>query len=760
MNLLPKHHDEFRKKEYWDNFFRERGDAAFEWYGAFKDLSLHCFRHIRPSDRILVIGCGNSDFSSNLYDSGYHNIVNIDFSEEVIKSMLEQNAASRPDMKWEVMDMTSLSYSDGSFDVVFDKGALDALMSTDSAAVGAQADSMFANISRVLRVGGRYMCVTLAEDYIISRLLASHTSSGFTCKLDIVTTGAPSPFKPLLVTCTKTSISEESDAKIELTFDIFGSPLSTPQTISLSEALEMVPQVQSFMQKRFDLSMVRPGERFEVVEIHSAVGHPTIPRFSIIVFDFAARAARSAAVFFVPSGRETEYQFSTPSGLADIAAQASCRRLIAVRCNKPHQFPPMAELQVELSPVALSLCPGDAGDLDGDDRIPYLAVGDESDWEAIETGELPLTGMYTVEELSSEECRRRLMFLENQQFVQTEVRLVQPRSTKNKSKGKSKGKKGSKVKTAATPGVETLLEFDYTFLDDHHRAMLVGFLLAGPELLTEAAAHRTPEMQEEVTTIPETLCAPLLRDASKVRGRCLVVGLGGGGLVMALQRYLPSMALDVVELVPGLEEVATKHFGFKKGPLCRVMVGDGLEVVESMAQYNARRTCDSPPPYSYDCIVLDVDSKDSSLGMSAPPKEFVTLEFLKVLRSLLSPSGVLSVNVVARSVARLDDLKEAVRKVFCQGGSPGCLYKIDPSEENVNITLHASNIPCPLPISAPSTSSSNKKGKKKNTPAETPEKAVSRQRTRNLESWLQAIGFSEDPLELENLIPKIENISN
>ena len=28
--LLPRHHDEFRSREYWDTFFQQRTDA-FEW---------------------------------------------------------------------------------------------------------------------------------------------------------------------------------------------------------------------------------------------------------------------------------------------------------------------------------------------------------------------------------------------------------------------------------------------------------------------------------------------------------------------------------------------------------------------------------------------------------------------------------------------------------------------------------------------------------------------------------------------------------
>lgn len=34
--------------------------------------------------RILVLGCGNADFSEDLYDDGYTNVVNVDISSVVI----------------------------------------------------------------------------------------------------------------------------------------------------------------------------------------------------------------------------------------------------------------------------------------------------------------------------------------------------------------------------------------------------------------------------------------------------------------------------------------------------------------------------------------------------------------------------------------------------------------------------------------------------------------------------------------------------
>ena len=42
---------------------------------------------------------------------------------------------------------------------------------------------------------------------------------------------------------------------------------------------------------------------------------------------------------------------------------------------------------------------------------------------------------------------------------------------------------------------------------------------------------------------------------------------------------------------------------------------------------------------SYDVIIFDVDSKDTSVGMSCPPQAFVDRTFLTKVHSLLSPSG-------------------------------------------------------------------------------------------------------------------------
>jgi len=56
------------------------------------------------------------------------NITNIDISNIVIKQMRDINNGTRPNLIYEYMDATQMTYPNERFSVVFDKGTLDALM--------------------------------------------------------------------------------------------------------------------------------------------------------------------------------------------------------------------------------------------------------------------------------------------------------------------------------------------------------------------------------------------------------------------------------------------------------------------------------------------------------------------------------------------------------------------------------------------------------------------------------------------------------
>lgn len=131
MNLLPKNKEEFSQVSYWDRFFKSRGTKGFEWYGEYPELSEHLHKYIKPKDEILMLGCGNSNLSNDLYDVGLCNIVNIDISSVVIKQMKKSNH-KRPNMQYLIMDAMKMDFNPDRFPVVLDKGTLDALMPDDT----------------------------------------------------------------------------------------------------------------------------------------------------------------------------------------------------------------------------------------------------------------------------------------------------------------------------------------------------------------------------------------------------------------------------------------------------------------------------------------------------------------------------------------------------------------------------------------------------------------------------------------------------
>ena len=108
---------DFTVKENWDKFFTLRGgEDAFEWYAEWTFLKYPLLSQLSsagggsdaPPVEILVPGCGSSRMSEHLYDAGYHNITNIDFSKVIISDMLRRNVRVRPEMKWRIMDMTEM----------------------------------------------------------------------------------------------------------------------------------------------------------------------------------------------------------------------------------------------------------------------------------------------------------------------------------------------------------------------------------------------------------------------------------------------------------------------------------------------------------------------------------------------------------------------------------------------------------------------------------------------------------------------------
>uniref|UniRef100_A0A3Q3EWG8 eEF1A lysine and N-terminal methyltransferase n=1 Tax=Labrus bergylta TaxID=56723 RepID=A0A3Q3EWG8_9LABR len=601
MSLLPRSAEEFSSAEFWEKFFKKRGEKAFEWYGDYNSLCGLVHRYIKVPDQVLVVGCGNSELSEQLYDVGYKHLTNIDISETVVTHMNQRNVERRPGLTFQQVDATKTPYEDGSFQAALDKGTLDAMASEEE---GSLARNMLTEVCRVLSVGGRYVCVTLAQESVIRLAVEHFVQQGWAVRLHCLQEERgkeeDSFALPVFVlVCTKFRQPMPSPL-LEMCVGEDGAPARLSQVAELLSAVRE-HQAYAVLRKR-----LRTGtdacSNLSLTLCHITTG---LPRYTLTVQDCppAAKMPRSNqfAIFIVPQGSETAWLYSSIEGRRQLAASANFRRLVIVAMHRNQEYTDMQAVQSELSPMVMDLAPPG---MPANQR-PGLAGGGQQ-------GLSELSGEYCVENVRGEdgELYRRLVFLSNTALVQSESRLV-PSNTASGNKKKNK----KKVKQTVAPSCTSSLLVDSGFL-----------------------------CYEIASNVP--LDGPV---------SVLLVGLGGGGLPQFLRDFVPNVCVEVVELDPVVLEVAKEWFGFRPDDRLTVTLGDGLERITALQEEGA---------HLFDVIMFDVDNKDSSVGMSCPPAAFVETPILQKVRSLLTPRGVFTLNLVCRDSVLRKTVLERVSAVF------------------------------------------------------------------------------------------------
>ncbi len=104
---------------------------------------------LQSKARVLEIGCGTSSLAADLWDMGFRDITACDYLEAPIRAQQERQVGSGRKVVYEVMDMRQLTQvADGTFDLVIDKGAIDALVCASAADAKKGAQELW----RVLKV--------------------------------------------------------------------------------------------------------------------------------------------------------------------------------------------------------------------------------------------------------------------------------------------------------------------------------------------------------------------------------------------------------------------------------------------------------------------------------------------------------------------------------------------------------------------------------------------------------------------------------
>ncbi|XP_056452367.1 EEF1A lysine methyltransferase 4 isoform X2 [Gadus chalcogrammus] len=175
MDHLPDENRRYKDVDYWDE--RYQVEQSFDWFGDFSKFKHLLENLINKDDSILVLGCGNSSMSGEMYDAGYRRITNIDYSSVCVDAMAARHAHC-PGMTWRQMDARQLDVPDASFDIVLEKATLDAMLVEEkdpwkvSPQTAGLIHQVLKEVRRALRPRGRFLSLTFAQPHFRKPLYA------------------------------------------------------------------------------------------------------------------------------------------------------------------------------------------------------------------------------------------------------------------------------------------------------------------------------------------------------------------------------------------------------------------------------------------------------------------------------------------------------------------------------------------------------------------------------------------------------------
>ena len=91
---------DYGDKNYWDRRYEAEEGKTYDWILDFSELKPFLEKYLKPSDKIINMGCGNNAFSEELYKAGYTDQWNVDYSKIIIDQM-SQKYADKPSMRFE-----------------------------------------------------------------------------------------------------------------------------------------------------------------------------------------------------------------------------------------------------------------------------------------------------------------------------------------------------------------------------------------------------------------------------------------------------------------------------------------------------------------------------------------------------------------------------------------------------------------------------------------------------------------------------------
>eukprot|EP00210_Caulerpa_lentillifera_P008046 g7683.t1 len=600
MSFLPDALEDFKSKQFWNAFFIKRSKLPFEWYCSYQTLQSYLNR-ISTSSRILIPGCGNSELSAEMYDVGYEEITNLDFSSLVIREMLTKNVRQRPKMKWMVMDVTKMRFQEAEFGAIVDKGALDALMGDlDTDGHGMK---YLTEIRRVLMPEGVFFCISLLQRQVLNTLL-SPLFFNFRIEIELIELDLESQvseLRPFIIIAEKLiDIDLEFPPLIHInrtSVDQLSNPSNQIQDILKIIDDENEMRRQGMKQGNWvsfsDFDLVHFGRRVSigVMECHPLGERKPPLQFRVTLLDNSSHHDRTCAVYIVPKGKELNWLYSSIEGQWEISRQCNSTRLI------------LSSISAKLTPlIPLSV----RGVTNG---TPILTSQEQEEISSIKRAafESEISGRILVKDCLVEGIQlRRMVFGEAETLIQTEAPLIPNTDEEEES-------------LLELPKDPTSVKVSFSSLSSEYHQFI-------------AAVLKKKAMEDENHSM-----------------KVVLIGLGGGILPMHLHRT-HELNLTVIELDPIVLEAAIAWFGFDS--MIPVTIDDGVHKINELKGTEI------------DVLVIDAGGNDGTSAISCPPMDFLSHAFILAAANALASNGMMIVNFVTRSKEAFRSSVEVLKNQF------------------------------------------------------------------------------------------------
>ncbi|KAI3748535.1 hypothetical protein L6452_11669 [Arctium lappa] len=348
----------------------------------------------------------------------------------------------------------------------------------------------------------------------------------------------------------------------------------------------------------------------------------------------------SIAGMIVPGHRESDWIFNTESGHFQLLHKfPNISRLILIGNNpqltsgpaiyiRPPVIVDNEKLEEELKPYVIALHPTECFQ-DGLPPEPvFLKYEDNTLYRVTIYRTIgPVVGEFIVEDVEVEsnsdgnkDFRRRLRFKKMPNLIQTQISIV-PSIGGLGDLGLDLVSLRKRNEVEFRADVEVLVQPYLT-------AMVSGLFLI--------VSYLDRRIQQGF--VPRALC----------------LGVGGGALLSFLNIRLGFRCVGV-EIDEYVLRIARMFFGLSdgKGKSIRLIVGDGVELIENVARRRREVETRGDSNVSkdildgkFDVVMVDLDSSDATKGVSSPPSETVRKTVFQAARSLLFDHGVFVIKVV------------------------------------------------------------------------------------------------------------------